>query len=225
VPEGKIATHPHRIYPRTLSLYQIMRTLLLISYILVIIGCSSEDINKANMATYFYHDGEFQSVEIPISQEMNFVESTVWFMCTPEHISYSDTVHNQRIEISPTTQATFLNKRYEWELNEEELEEGRDRLHNHLKELNLIYLPVSKFVGKDSSSSVSLIYHTNWKIDSSRSIKYVEFIKTVQNSIGWCSVSVRKEYREINVIDDFEWADSLKNMKIIIKGDINDNIQ
>ncbi len=187
--------------------------------LIIFLSCSNDSSNQKIEHKLFIHTGEYQNVEIPISEDYNFVESTVWLMGTPDYISYTDTLHDQRIKISPTTKATFLNNEKHWLKSEEELIEGVDKMHDLMKNQKAFHLPVSQYIGQDSIISTSLTYYPYWKTDSRGSLKYVEFTKTIQNSLGWCDVSIRKPYTELNIPKDFMWADSLAKMKIIIKGE------
>jgi len=47
----------------------------------------------------------------------------------------------------------------------------------------------------------------------------VEFIRSVENKKGWCSVSIKKEYHDLNIPKDYQWARSFDEMEMKITKD------
>lgn len=180
--------------------------------LLLALGCQ-KNISFNDGTNYFVHKDEFLTVKIPIADSLKFYESDFVFMCPPDAFVYKDTVHNYTIfimPISPKEQANF------WKRSESDQLLFQKAALRELTETKTFFVPLENFISEDSTSSSSLTYHTNWRIDSTKVLKFVEFFKYIQNKDGWCDVTIRREYRNFDIMEDYKWARSFDKMQIII---------
>lgn len=181
--------------------------------LLLVISCQ-KNISFNDDTNYFVHEGEYLTVKIPISDSLKFYESDFVFGCPPDAYVYKDTFHNYTIfitPISPKEQDNF------WKRSESDQLKFQESALRVLTETKRLWVPLENYITEDSISGKSLTYYTNWRIDSTHVIKFVEFTKYIQNKDEWCDVTIRREYQIFDIMEDYEWARSFDRMKIIFK--------
>ena len=184
--------------------------------ILIIIFYSCSKSGKPLPDSYiFKHDGEYISVEIPLPKEIQLFDSVFIFGCPPDSYNFMDTVNGWSIFISPTSSAASKQPN-PWLRNEYEQLVFNKAMYASDERDEEFTIPIDNFISSDQSLTRSLQYHTNWRIDTINSVKYVDFNFYSHKEDGWCFIKIRKKYDVLNVVEDYKWARSFDDLKIKI---------
>ena len=185
-------------------------------FILIVLFCSCSKSGNPKPDSYiFKHDGEYISVEIPLPKNIELFDSVFIFGCPPDAYNFVDTVNEWSISISPSASAATKQSN-PWLRNEYEQLIFDKAGHSSDVRNEEFTIPIDNYISSDQSLTRSLQYHTNWRIDTSTTVKFVDFNYFSHEEDGWCFIKIRKKYDTLNIVDDYKWARSFDDLRIRI---------
>jgi hypothetical protein len=181
--------------------------------IILILGCYHGDHTTESLK-YFEFNGEAISVKIPVPQNIKLIEFKDTFMDDSEYYRFTDERNNYTIIIHPNRFGSVNMDKF-YLRSEDEILASYRSLCDELTPESFEVL-IDTYITTDTLSRSSLRYYTNFRVDSVHTFKIVEFIRSVENKKGWCTVIIRKEYKELNIPEDYKWARSFDVMEMKI---------